>query len=199
MRAHNIAPNAPSAKNRRASRTKTEPRDTNTGNSNVTNKKRKADQFAEDNNTSVADDEEGFATNIKADPVDDKSQLRIKEEGQLSLEDATNLMQFYDTPSFQEADLEAAYGATDYESAGSSAYHTPIGGSYGMQAPLKFSSPFETSGISSIDDSSEMAGGFPHPTGRGFQTPYQPYVQYTPNTPVTRDNHGRPESPVVVE
>jgi hypothetical protein len=204
MRAHGIAPNAASVKTQPASRTKTEPRESTTGNGNVPNKKRKAEQFMEDNNTSVADDEEGFATNIKADPVDEKTQLRVKEEeGRLSLDDAANLMQFYDTPSFQGSEFDAGgqdYGASDWDGASSSGYHTPIGNLYGMQDPFNFSTPYDSAGMSSSGmGGSGMSDVIPRFTGLQYQSPYQPYVQHTPNTPITPDNQGGSESPVIVE
>jgi hypothetical protein len=175
MRTHGIAPNAATIKSAPSrSYTKSERRES----SGNTSKKRKAEQFLEENTT--PDDEEGYA-NIKPDPIDSKEQFNVKEEdGQLSLDEAANLMQFYNAQSCAISQLgEKKYGCSDFEGS-SVGYHSPL--TYGLQAqqPYDFSRAYD----------SAVMNNLPTPTS---QIPYQSPYQYN------SESHSGTASPVVLE
>ncbi|KAI9053825.1 hypothetical protein LZ554_002773 [Drepanopeziza brunnea f. sp. 'monogermtubi'] len=105
MRSHGIAPNAatikPAPRNLKSERQQSLP----SSSSPSAAKKRKTEGYLDENTT--ADDDEGFGM-VKPEPaVMIKEQFVVKEEethrqqpgGQLSLGDAANLMQYYDTPT----------------------------------------------------------------------------------------------------
>jgi hypothetical protein len=129
MRSHGIAPNAASIKPAPGRVVKTECRKSSTA-----SKKRKADAFVQDNTT--ADDDETFA-NVKPEAAESKEHLQVKEEGDdlLSIGDAANLVQYYDTTSQyggEKPSREQDYNGSEY--GGSTiAYATPLSSDYGLQ------------------------------------------------------------------
>lgn len=188
MRAHGIASNAASVKTQPPLRTKHERRESTTANANVS-KKRKAEQFAEDYDTSV-DEEEGFAPSIKTDPVDEKVQFRVKEEdGQLSLSEAANLMHFYDAQPFTDSQFNVGegpdYGRSDYN-ANPAGYHAPLSDPHSLQAPYDFVTPYVSDGMAR----SSINNALPMPAGLPYQSPYQQCPPYT---------QGGSDSPLIVE
>ncbi|KAL2066661.1 hypothetical protein VTL71DRAFT_2733 [Oculimacula yallundae] len=164
MRAHGIASNAATVKpasvrTLKAEQHKNEPLlPPSSLSSPPMAKKRKADPRLDEFND--GDDEEGFGS-IKVEPaVMNMEQFVVKEEdqhlgpGQLSLDDAANLMQYYDTPS-RYAGMEMGEGFDDGYAGGYSmasnygrgTSSSSMGGSgmgemYGMslQQPYEFSS-----------------------------------------------------------
>lgn len=191
MRAHGIAPNAATIKPAAATRTpKSERRDSGGSSS----KKRKADQFLEEN---PADDDEGYGpANIalKSDPVDTKEKFVVKEEeqqGQLDLEQATNLIQYYDnTPPYGASQLggDDVYGTNDYGGGMSgygtpSGYATPMGAAFGIQSQADYyAAPYGSAGMS--------GSGMPR-SQQGFQ--YQQTLQYQ------SEDQDQSDSPVILE
>lgn len=176
MRAHGIASNAATVKTGPPrSYTKTESRDS----SGAIPKKRKAEQFLEEN--TMADDEEVYG-NIKSDPIDMKEQFNVKEEeGQLSLNDAANLIQFYDPQPYSSAHL----GDHDYSRSvlveTSTGYHTPM--TFGFQAPNPYAFPISYSSMADTESIPRSSGQLP------YRSPYQ----------YTSDGQGGSASPVVLE
>jgi len=215
MRAHGIAPNAASIKPA-PSRSKNERRD-----SSIPLKKRKADQFLED---ACADDDElvGWG-NIKEDPharddkalvfkqfkteggsrgneEDRKPQILAQKQG-LNLEQAANLMQYYDSSS--QLVVDDLYGAGDF--AGGmpgygtpSGYTTPMGSAYGLDSQGGyFAAPYVSSGASNMNSLSGMGsmGGLssvPQSSPQSFQ-----YQQHS--IPYQPEEQGRSDSPLIVE
>ncbi|KAE9371981.1 hypothetical protein N431DRAFT_535641 [Stipitochalara longipes BDJ] len=195
MRAHGIAPNAASIKPA-PSRPKSECRD-----SSIPLKKRKAEQFLED---AAADDDElvGWGT-IKEDPhARDEKALVFKElkteGGTLNLEQAANLMQYYDNGS--QLVVDDLYGAGDFGGgmAGygtSSGYATPMGSAHGLDSQGGyFAAPYTSSAVSGMSSMSGMGGlsSVPRSSPQSFQyqqhsLPYQPKEQ------------GHSDSPLIVE
>ncbi|KAE8440846.1 hypothetical protein EG329_006389 [Mollisiaceae sp. DMI_Dod_QoI] len=188
MRAHGIAPNAATIKPAPARSMKAERRESSTPSSTFS-KKRKADAFLED--TTPVDDEEAFGS-IKPDPANMKEHFVVKEEsegqsmqqGQLSIDQAANLMQYYEAPSTyggSNMGRDNSYTSSDYGS--STAYATPIASAYGMQTqqPYDFSTSYNAGGM----------GGIPRSENQGLH--YQPLMPYQ------ADDQGRSDSPVIVE
>ena len=155
---------------------KTERRDSK----NHTGKKRKASAFVEEN--TAADDEENFSR-VKPDPANDKEQLNLKEEaGQLSLDEATNLMQYYGTPSYDSRVAgNEVYTGNEF-SAGSASYHTAIPASYGLQDQQPYAFSFAPAALNNASTA----------LGHGIQ--YQPMMHYS-----SADNQGGSESPLIVD
>ena len=188
MRAHGIAPNAASIKPASARATKTERRDS--ADRPASSKKRKAEAFIED--TTPTDDDEGFSTApvIKSDPVTcnrSSEQLRVKEEEaahQLSLGDAANLMQYYDTPSYDGAQLgtEDAYGEYD-DVAANGGYTASL---FGLHAPQ-----YEMYGGADFDV-------VPRSLNQGLHYQHQLPMHYSPQSD-NQAHQGGSESPVIVE
>lgn len=187
MRAHGIAPNAATIKPAPARNMKTERRESSNS-SSTSSKKRKADAFLED--TTLVDDDETFG-NIKPDPINMKEQFVVKEEsegqsmqqGQLSINQAANLMQYYDSPTtYGGAGLgaESNYRSSNY--GGSAGYSTPMASAYSLQSqqPYDFST-FNAGGMNAI----------PRSENQGMH--YQPLIPYQ------ADDQGRSDSPVIVE
>jgi hypothetical protein len=188
MRAHGIAPNAATIKPAPARNMKSERRESSTP-SSTSSKKRKADAFLED--TTPVDDEETFE-NIKPDPINMKEQFVVKEEskgqsmqqGALSINQAANLMQYYDSPAtYGGAGLgtESSYGESNY--GGSAGYSTPMASSYGLQSqqPYDFSTSYNAGGMNAIPRSENQG------------------MHYQPLMPYQADDQGRSDSPVIVE
>lgn len=175
MRSHGIAPNAATIKPASSRTPKSERRDSK----NHSSKKRKASAFMED---TTADDEEPFSR-VKPDPTNEKEQLCIKEEsGQLTLDEAANLMQYYGTPPYtSQAGEDDVYAGNDYN-ANATGYHTAMAGSYGLQDQQAYEFSFAPAGINSS----------PTPLGHGIQ--YQSMMHY----PAT-ESQGGSESPLIVD
>lgn len=176
MRSHGIAPNAATIKPASSRTPKSERRDSKSH----TTKKRKASAFIEEN--TAVDDEENFSR-VKPDPANEKEQLNVKEEsGQLSLDEAANLMQYYGTSSYSaQLGGEETFSNSEYGS-NTTGYNTGIGASYGLpdQQPYDFSfSP------------AAMDNG---PTSLAHGIQYQQMMHY-PST----GNQGGSESPLVVD
>jgi hypothetical protein len=183
MKAHGIAPNAASVRPSPARTPKTECRDSAPASSS---KKRKADAFIEDN--AGADDEEGFG-NIKSERGGNiKEEKYVKEEheqSQLSLDDATNLMHYYDAQvNYGGAQLGIDEGCGSEYGGSSAGYATPMGGAFGMHGQDDFGfsgSLYTAAGMSAI------------PRSEGQNLHYQPMMRYP------SENEGRSDSPVVVD
>jgi hypothetical protein len=197
MKSHGIASNAASIKpssSRGSGSTKNQRRDS--GGSSST-KKRKAEAFLDDTNT--ADDDEGYGGHhIKSESASlEKEQFVVKEEeqqtGQLSLDEATNLIQYYNTPDSYGIGtgdggyhgFEGSSGETDCGAPGSG-YVTSMGGSYGMHTSQaydlsKFSMSYGSLGLTDI------------PRSENHGLSYQPVPPYSAN------GHGRSDSPVILE
>jgi hypothetical protein len=192
MRAHGIAPNAATIKPPPTRTPKSERRDS----SGSANKKRKADQYLED---TPADDDEGYGPGhivlVKDDPADVKEEFVVKDEaepqqqGQMHLEQAANLLQYYDDGSQYGASQlggNDVYGASEYGGGlsgygTSSGFGTPISTPFGLPtANHYYNTPYGTVGMNDIPRSQQV----------GF---YQPALQYQ------TDDQGRSESPVIVE
>lgn len=203
MRAHGIAPNAATIKPA-PTRTKMERSDSAT-----TPKKRKADQFMEDN--TAGDDEEAFgAPGVKPDPANEQEMFHVKEEepvvggqvqgqiqgqgqGGMSLGDAANLMQYYDnTPSYTtdgqmggEVGYTFPFQGRDAEFNG---FLSPYGGSYANETGHIYT---PASCNPKVDPLVRRSGTIPR---------YSPQmVQYEAPLPYTGEIVGGSESPVVVE
>lgn len=157
-------------------------------------KKRKTDSFLDEATT--ADDDEGYGNNIKAEPPSSgQEQFVVKEEEQptahLSLSEAANLMQYYDTPDTYgvgtsvggHMGVEEAYNGGECR-AGGSAYATSIGSTYDLQSSQKFdfSMPYGDLGLSNI------------PKSENQSMSYQQMIQYS-----APGEQGRFDSPVVLE
>ncbi|KUJ09064.1 uncharacterized protein LY89DRAFT_741362 [Mollisia scopiformis] len=190
MRAHGIAPNAATIKPPPSRSMKAERRESSTT-SSTSLKKRKADAFLED--TTPVDDEETFGS-IKPDPVNMKEQFIVKEEaegqsmaqGQLSIDQAANLMQYYDTPAtYAGSGLSAQsnYGGNGNGYGSSGGYTGSLNPTYAMQSQpsYDFSTPYNAGGMNSV----------PRSENQGLS--YQPLVPYQ------GDDQGRSDSPVIVE
>ncbi|KAF8856306.1 hypothetical protein BDZ45DRAFT_691931 [Acephala macrosclerotiorum] len=188
MRAHGIAPNAATIKPAPARNMKIERRESSTP-SSTSSKKRKADAFLED--TTPVDDDETYG-NIKPDPINMKEQFVVKEEsegqsmqqGQLSINQAANLMQYYDSPATYGSvglSSEGGYGGSNY--GGSAGYSTPIASAYGLpsQQPYDFSTSYNAGSMNSILRSENQG------------------TQYQSLMPYQADDQGRSDSPVIVE
>ncbi|KAL5326143.1 hypothetical protein ACEPPN_007281 [Leptodophora sp. 'Broadleaf-Isolate-01'] len=202
MRAHGIASNAATIKPAPARSLKSERNESTPPSSSPTAKKRKTDPFLEEN--TAADDEEGFG-NVKVEPaVTIMEQFVVKEEeqhqqqqhpGQLSLSEAANLIQYYDTPS-QYAGMGMGMGIDD-SYAGDYTYGSSmsdsniarenVGGLYGMGSQQ----PYSFSPQSSCGNGNAGMGGL-H-SSEAQKIPYQPLLQYS------SDEQGRSDSPVIVD
>jgi hypothetical protein len=204
MRAHGIAPNAASIKPAPARAPKSERRE-----SGPSLKKRKADQFLED---TPVDDDEGMGWGartgvvIKEDPREEKYNFKqedhkpqtIEEQGQLNLEQAANLMQYYDGRS--QLVVDDLYGAGDFGggmSAGvygtSSGYASPMASAYGLDSQNGyFSASYGSSGMgSSMNGLSSVPRSSPQQSHQ-----YQQYGLPYQRQP---DDLGHPDSPLIVE
>ena len=182
MRAHGIAPNAATIKPVPCRSIKSDRRDS----TEKPSKKRKAETFVEDNGTT--DDDEAFPNNIKPEPANEAEKFMVKEEEhghglaqQLSMNEAANLVQYYDAPSLYNGGLSGLGGEQDY--GGSTAgYAAPTGSDYTLHSqPYDFGSAYGNASFS----------GIPRTVDEGLQ--YQAMMQF----PV--DSQGRSDSPVVVE
>jgi hypothetical protein len=216
MRAHGIAPNAASIKPAPA-RSKSERRD-----SSAPLKKRKADQFLED---AAADDDElvGWG-NIKEDPhardekalvfkefkteggsasgsgEERKPQVMAQEQG-LNLEQAANLMQYYDNSS--QLVVDDLYSAGDFGGGMTGygtpvGYATPLGSGYGLDSQAGyFAAPYGSSGVSSMSSMSGVGGmGGLSSVPRSSQQSFQ-YQQHS--LPYQPEEQGHSDSPLIVE
>ena len=190
MRAHGIAPNAATIKPGPSRAIKTDRSDS----IDKPNKKRKTDAYIEDNG--ATDDEEPFAPNVKLDPTVPKEEdFKVKEEDhshsqgqQLSLYDASHLINFYDPPSPYYGSLGGGQNYAGVESgvptecSSSAGYPTQMIGGYGMPAqPYDFGNGYEAIDMSCIS----------RPVDSGLH--YQSMMQFP------TDPQGRSDSPVIVE
>jgi hypothetical protein len=193
MRAHGIAPNAASIKPAIARPAKPDHHESTVA--EKPSKKRKADAFVEDNG--ATDDDEVFSTNVKSEFADTKDKkFKVKQEGsgqQLSMSDATNLMQFYDggAPFDGSNDYTGTMGGQDrkqvyvgdFGGGSASGYATPMsGGDYGLQQSYDFG--YEGAGY---------GGGMPRSSAQGAGVQYQPLMSFK------SEPQGRSDSPVIVE
>jgi hypothetical protein len=176
MRAHGISSNAATMKPSSSRTPKMERRDSKS----QISKKRKISGFIEEN--TAADDEENFSR-VKPDPAIDKKQLNVKEEpGQLSLDEAANLMQFYNPSSYSPGmGGDEVYSGNDYDST-SANFHNAISGSYGLQDQQSYDFSFAPSAINNSSAS------------LGHGTQYQPMMQYS-----STDSRGGSGSPLIVD
>lgn len=197
MRAHGIAPNAASIKPAPTRAPKSEGRES----SIPTLKKRKAEQFLED---TPADDDEavGWGTvHIKEGPreekynfkeeVDHKPQI-TQEQGQLNLEQAANLIQYYDNGS--QLVVDDLYGAGDFGGGmsgygTSSGYATPMGSAYGLDSSNGyFPALYSSASMGGMNELSSI----PRSSQQSFQY-QQPGLQYR------SEEQGHSDSPLIVE
>jgi len=145
MRAHGIASNAATIKPAPARLSKTERRDSST----TTSKKRKTDQFVEEN--TATDDDETF--NVKPDPGNESKEiLRVKEEemGQLNMDEAVNLMQYYGNSSYASSSSMGAEQNYDFGGSSASLGSSSMAGSsggWGMSTldAYEFTTPYSSS------------------------------------------------------
>lgn len=176
MRAHGITPTAVTVKPPSSRAPKPERRDSKS----QLHKKRKTSAFTEEN--TAADDEENFSR-VKPDPATEKKQLNIKEEtGQLTLDEAANLMQYYATPPYDPSAVGSeVYSQAEYSS-GPVNYQSAISTSYGLpeQQPYEFSFDPTT-----MNNASAALGHGIH---------YQPMLHYS-----STGNQGGSESPLIVD
>ena len=162
MRAHGIAPNAASIKPAPTRILKTERRKS----SAVSNKKLKANTVSQEN--AATDDDETFAfasAPVKSEGAETKAYLQVKEEGEtpLSLEDAANLVQYYDAPSQDDGGLRGEQEQY-YESLsgnnhpGYATVPTPLN-SYSMQDQdaFGFEAPYTSGAMESVPQSAVQA------------------------------------------
>lgn len=204
MKSHGIAPNAASVRPAPLSRTKIESRDSSSSFSSSSAtplaKKRKTDAFLEEN--TADDDEEMLGGQVKSEngtaAVKDEEQQTQASMGQLSLDEAANLMQYYDTPTTKYGDSGVDMGSSSlgvhmaveetYSSNGfvgdAGGYGSSTAGSYGMHAQdsFDFSAPYGGSGMSNI----------PRSGSQSLQ--YHPVMQYSSD-----QTQGCSESPLIVE
>ena len=182
MRAHGIAPNAATTKPAPTRAIKSDSRDS----IEKPSKKRKGDTYVEDNGTT--DDDESFSNNIKSDLASEKEKFLVKEEDhghgqQLSMDEAANLMQYYDNPSPYNGGLGGEQNYPGSEYGGSTGYATPIGGAYGPHAEQPY-------GFGAAYGNADMSG-IPRTADQGLN--YQSMMQFPP------EPQGRSDSPVIVE
>lgn len=159
MRAHGIAPNAATIKPAPSSRTPKIERESST----ATVKKRKADAFLED--TTPVDDDEVFGNggNIKNEVGKEKFVVKEESEmgmgmgmgqgmgqGALSIDQAANLMQYYDSPAsatgFAGPSALRGFAANEY---GGSGYGASMPTSYALpsQQQYDFSTSYGAGGM----------------------------------------------------
>jgi alkylation response protein AidB-like acyl-CoA dehydrogenase len=201
MRAHGIAPNAASIKPAPTRAPKSERRQS----SILALKKRKADQFLEE---AATDDDESLGwgnIHIKEDPREEKYNMNFKaEEGdhkprvtheqgqQLNLQDAANLMQYYDNSS--QLVVDDLYSAGDFGGSmsaygTSSGYTAPMGSAYGLESQNGyFGAPYSSGGMAGVNGLSSV----PRSSPQGFQ-----YQQHIPPYPAEEQGHS--DSPLIVE
>ncbi|KAH7413390.1 hypothetical protein BKA64DRAFT_741079 [Cadophora sp. MPI-SDFR-AT-0126] len=200
MRAHGIASNASTVKSAPRSLKNERTGSTPSSTSSPTAKKRKGDHFLEDD--VATDDDEAFGT-VKTEPALTKTeQLVVKEEeerklqpGQLSLDEAANLLQYYDTPA-QYAGIRMGMGdgynrdysaVQDYGGSMSAPSMTgsSMGGLYDMESQQPYGFPSKNSYGSSGTEGQR--------TSELQRMSYQPRMQYS------ADEQGRADSPWIVE
>ncbi len=202
MRAHGIAPNAASIKPAPTRAPKSERQES----SIPTLKKRKADQFLEE---AATDDDEGLGwgnIHIKEDPREEKYNINFKsEEGgghkqritheqgqQLNLQDAANLMQYYDNGS--QLVVDDLYSAGDFGGSmsaygTSSGYTTPMVSAYGLESQNGyFGAPYSSAGMAGVNGLSSV----PRSSQQSFQ--YQQHI-----SPYPAEEQGHSDSPLIVE
>ncbi|PVH80957.1 hypothetical protein DL98DRAFT_588015 [Cadophora sp. DSE1049] len=200
MRAHGIAPNAASVKSAPRSLKNERTESTPSSSTSPTAKKRKTDPFLEEK--TAADDDEGFGT-VKTEPAVTKTEpLVVKQEeerkpqpGQLSLDEAANLMQYYDTPTQYACvgmGIDDGYngdyaGIQKYENSmsGPSMNGSSLGALYGMELQHPY-------GFSSQNSYGSTSMGGMH-SSEPQRVSYQSLMQYS------SDEQGRADSPVIVE
>ena len=182
MRAHGIAPNAASIKPAPSRVMKSERRKSSAS----SKKKRKVDAFNQDN--VAADDDETFA-NVKPEAADTKEHLQVKEEREtpLSMGDAANLVQYYDTASQYGGELggeQEYYGSEQDDN--TIGYSTPLS-SYDLQdqQAYGFDTAYGSGGMENV----------PRSTLQGNQN----HSNLPPMVLWPVGNHGRSDSPVVLE
>lgn len=218
MRSHGIAPNAasikPAPRNPKCERQQSLPSSSSPSGA----KKRKTEGYLDEN--SAADDDEGFGM-VKPEPaLAIKEQLVVKEEeahqhqqqqqpGQLSLGEAANLMQYYDTPTRYSGDGLSMEG--EYKSYDAGMASPSISSPYGLGAPPSYSFSSHAHSHSHAQPashspygSSEMGAGLGgmHIGEQQRASPYQqlmPYSSDGPGGPGQGQGQGRPDSPVVLE
>jgi hypothetical protein len=218
MRAHGIAPNAASIKPAPTRAPKSDRQDSNA----PTLKKRKADQFLED---TAADDDEGVgwgsgAVHIKEGPREEKYNFKteggggggdhkpqiIQEQGQLNLEQAANLMQYYDNGS--QLGVDDLYGAGEYGGGmsgygASSGYATPMVSAYDLEPQNGyFGAEYDPTSVMSSASSIMRSmrnmgsmgglGSVPRSSQQSFQ-----YQQHS--LPYQPEDQGHSDSPLIVE
>jgi hypothetical protein len=186
MRAHGIASSTTATiKPIPARVSKTEPREA----SAPISKKRKAEQFVEENPT--ADDEEAF--NVKPDPSMEKEVLQVKEEksGGLSIDEATSLMQYYNGSSYANhspLDSEQAYeyGGPNSGRFGDSSMVSSSGNwGMGSAAAYDYSTPYGSADMQVLRPS----------IAPNIARSYHATFQYHTST----EGQGGAETPVIVE
>lgn len=218
MKAHGIAPNAATIKPAPSPRTIKPERKLSTSSS----KKRKADAFLNDNALQDEDDEEDQSSfgNIKSER-DTKEKFIVKEEnggrsmtdGQLSMNQAANLMQYYESPATDSYGMgmdASAVGAAQhgYDVPGAGSYATSMSasgmGGYDMKSsydvgPSSYttSTPYGSQFGDSFHSGS-VAGGMGN-AGMS-NVPRSEEVKYqTMSHGYQSDDRGRSDSPVIVE
>ncbi|CAL3966871.1 unnamed protein product [Diplocarpon coronariae] len=208
MRSHGIAPNAAAIKPAPSRMSKSERLEsTPSSSSSSAHKKRKVEGYLDENTT--ADDDERFGT-VKPEPaVTIKEQLVVKEEkvplqqqqhqqpGQLSLGEAADLMQYYETPCQYSAgglSLEDSYGG-QYTT--SQSYGAGMGGTSGTESPYGLGSQqtYSFPSHSPYGSSEVRAGLGGMHIGESQSMPYQPLIKYSSD----EQGRGRPDSPLIVE
>jgi hypothetical protein len=195
MKSHGIASNAATIKptqSRGMGSMKGERR----GSHNNSPKKRKTDAFLDDENT--ADDDENYFNDIKPEPPSSGKEFAIKEEEQqaiqLSLNEATNLLQYYDkNPRYgfgaeveddteiEEVCIGRAYGSGD------SGYVDRATAALGEMLGTDNSATY---GLS-VSHGMDISNSSTHSSSGRIQ--YQPSVQYS------SEDRRHFDSPVILE
>ncbi|CZT11848.1 uncharacterized protein RCO7_11645 [Rhynchosporium graminicola] len=219
MRAHGIASNAATGKPgpiRSLKAQRSEPLASSSSLPPIS-KKRKADPSLDEVN--AGDDDEGFST-VKREPAaSSKEHFVVKEEeqhrqlpGQLSLEDAADLMQYYDTPTgYAGIGVGMGIGIDDgYDGYDGYDGHDGYNGEYSPAPSYGSGMPASSMGGglsvgAMYGMGSQQPYGLPlHPSYgsagmKGMQSSELPRMSYRPLIQGSSDDQGRADSPVIVE
>ncbi|RDL33999.1 uncharacterized protein BP5553_08367 [Venustampulla echinocandica] len=212
MRAHGIASNAATIKPATyAPRTKTERRSSAVVSGLAAKKRKMMDEFDEDSSKSGSHDEETFDLKrrsmnkekvVNAEPEAERN-FKVEDgteiQRHLNMEQAADLMQYYDTSSAFD-DNPALGSDPDYNdsdhSGSSTGYVGPLEGHHGMLG-IPSRPPYSIrTAYTHISNAMPVSGGstmhyIPRLEGQSFQ--YQPTMQHPPS------NQGRAESLVILE
>ena len=130
--------------------------------------------------------------NFKSEEGDHKPRITHELGQQLNLQDAANLMQYYDNGS--QLVVDDLYSAGDFGGSmsayGTSAgYATPMGSAYGLESQSGyFGAPYSSAGMTCVNGLSSV----PRSSHPSFQ--YQQHI-----SPYPAEEQGHSDSPLIVQ